>query len=350
MATNQSTGNYRQQLMGRFDTTCPSQRLTVISAVLAVLALQFFVFQCCKIRVLHAGSADAADLLSTPDKAMHHNIGARDLDIRVFVGVLSRADNQEARDVIRETWGSDPRLARVMFFTLRPRSLAMFRHVREEAAAFGDIVVVSEVLEHYHNITYATLSIMKTAAVLGKQVTHVFKTDDDCYLRVALLLAELSRLPKQWLFAGFPSWRGVIARNPEYKAFVPLSNWARNDTTFYGQGLGYAITADLVQHIAAGAAHMVMPPDNLLRVEDRAVGYWVHYVAAERNASLSYGGYPWDGKPHVCKNHTVVTHFIGGKQVWHPDLIRCMHRNGGHCCSLPTLQQLQSRGVAQSWQ
>jgi hypothetical protein len=114
---------------------------------------------------------------------------------RVFVGVLSSAANSKSRQIIRQTWGADPLLAasgsRVMFFCLRPSSNAAFRELRREAAAARDIFVTSEVAEGYYNITYAVLDILKVAAALSDGFSYVVKTDDDVYLRPALLLAAL---------------------------------------------------------------------------------------------------------------------------------------------------------------
>ena len=117
--------------------------------------------------------------------------------VRLFVGVLSAPDHVEARQTIRETWGSDVRLARVMFFVLRPRGNTAFRQLRQEAVTAGDVVITSEVYTHYNHITYAVLDIFKSAAMLGNDITHVLKTDDDAYVRWSLLLPALEAFAPQ---------------------------------------------------------------------------------------------------------------------------------------------------------
>lgn len=247
-------------------------------------------------------------------------------DIRVFVGVLSRGSSKEARQAVRDTWGADKRLARVMFFILRPPSNETFVAVRKEAAEKGDIITISEVQEDYFKITHATLELFRSAAVMGEQVTHVLKTDDDCYVRVSKLLEELGKLPRDRLLAGFPSWHSGFERRPGKPGYVPYSNWPVDKSVRYGFGWGYALSIDLVRYIAAGAPHMVMAPDNLLMIEDNAAAYWVDYIAQEQNITINYGGYFWDRK-HMCQNHTVVAHLT---QKW--QLMHCMQQNNGLCC------------------
>jgi hypothetical protein len=233
--------------------------------------------------------------------------------ISVFVGVLSRTNRSEARQAVRQTWGGDPRLARVMFFTLRPPTTASWAQLQREAAQHGDIVVTGEVVEGYTNITHSTLSLLRTSMALPG-CTHVFKTDDDVYVRVGMLLQQLQQLPREWLLAGFPHQK---TRQPPY---VP-----------FGFGWGWAVSANIARLIAAGGPHLVPEPGSLFFKEDHQVGYWVAALAAGANASVTVGGSPWRlYAGHVaCNASDVVTHLSG---AWEP--LYCMHRRGGECCTV----------------
>lgn len=67
-----------------------------------------------------------------------------------------------------------------------------------------------------------------------------------------------------------------------------------NDTPLYAWGYAAVLTVDLVQHIAAGIPHVMMPPNNLLRIEDVATGVWVEYIANHHNANVTYTSrVPW---------------------------------------------------------
>jgi hypothetical protein len=136
-------------------------------------------------------------------------------ELRVFVGVLSRTGSIIQRNAIRRTWASDMRLARVMFFVLRPRSEQVVHDLINEAATYGDMVLTPE-LESYYNTTYSVVNMLKVAAGMADHITHLLKTDEDVYVRVPLLLQTLQKLPKTWLYAG-KVWETKVDRNPKYR-------------------------------------------------------------------------------------------------------------------------------------
>jgi hypothetical protein len=248
--------------------------------------------------------------------------------VNIFIGVLSAAANVEARNTVRETWGAHPLLAssRVMFFVLRPHSDSNFQAVRREAAETGDIFMTSEVYEDYYNITYAVLNIFKVAATMSDSFTHIAKTDDDCFVRPAPLLNALAGMPRQWLYAGSPLGYGSVIRTPGWH-YVPYSNWASDEGVRYGFGAGYVLSMDLAKEIAAGAAHVIMPADNLLIIEDVAVGYWVSHVAKEQGVSINYNDSIARGDG--CNPDLMFAH-ITRKPQW--QALRCLHAQGTDCC------------------
>lgn len=250
-------------------------------------------------------------------------------DIRLFVGVLSAASNVQARQAVRETWGADSRLARVVFVSLRPTSNESFWQLRKEAAQYSDVLVTSSVDEGYYNITYAVLDIFRAAAAMGPAVSHVMKTDDDCYVRVSPLLIALSGMTRHWLYAGWPMITGTVIRgHGDGWHVVPYSNWASDTPVRYGFGLGYVLSSDLAQQIAAGAPHVLMRPDNLLIIEDVAVGYIVDFIGRDQNVTVQYD----DSMPmsvNGCRPQDIVVH-IAQTPKWR--VLRCMHETGGSCC------------------
>jgi hypothetical protein len=246
--------------------------------------------------------------------------------IKLFVGVLSTSHNTQARQTIRATWGQDAMLHKVMFFVQRPRSDAVFKEVRREATLMGDIVISSEVHEDYYNITYSVLEIFKTAARIGEGITHVVKTDEDCYLRTRLLVPRLEALPKQWLYAGGIMDVASVIRTPGWHS-VPYSNWNSDQPVRYAFGVGYVVSVDIAREIAAGAAHMIMAPNNLLIIEDVAVGYWIEHVGRERNTTIQY--HALSASISQCAPNLVFIH-ITSKPQW--KAIHCMYDHDGQCC------------------
>jgi hypothetical protein len=219
-----------------------------------------------------------------------------------------------------------------MFFVLRPHDNTAFRQLRQEAVTAGDVVVTSEVYAHYNHITYAVLDIFKSAAVLGSDITHVWKTDDDAYVRWSLLLPALEAMPHEWLYAGAPLVPGSAIRGEGWHA-VSYENWARDDPVRYGFGLGYIVSMDIAEHIAAGAPHVIMPPRNLLIIEDVAMGYWADFIGKENNVSISYRTI--DHSLGNCTSTAMFWHVQPKQQA--SQVIRCMHARQGECCDANAL-------------
>ena len=71
--------------------------------------------------------------------------------VRLFVGVLSAAKGRTRRDAVRQTWGSDPRLERVVFVVGRPATRRLLHKLQEEALEHKDIILVGHVQEHFLN-------------------------------------------------------------------------------------------------------------------------------------------------------------------------------------------------------
>jgi hypothetical protein len=272
------------------------------------------------------GHLNSSGLISSSKTHPADQAAASGSSIKLFLGVLSAPGNVEARATVRQTWGSVKTLSRLMFFVLRPRNDTTFMQLRSEAVTHGDVVITSEVYEGYYNITYAVLDIFKTAAVMGDAFTHVAKTDDDCYVRLNLLLPALEAMPHQWLYAGAPMTHGSVIRSTGWH-HVPYSNWASDQPVRYGFGMGYILTMDLAKEIAAGAPHMIMAPDNLLIIEDVAVAYWVAYVGKEKNITINYEAAIKHSES--CTPGDMFLH-VKSKPQW--KVIQCMYDRGGACC------------------
>lgn len=71
-------------------------------------------------------------------------------------------------------WGRPRRLRRVLFVVARPRKEEDLRAVRREAVEAGDVTLLPQVWEHYHNITHQTLEACRAAA-LDRGATHLLK-------------------------------------------------------------------------------------------------------------------------------------------------------------------------------
>ena len=79
-----------------------------------------------------------------------------------------------------------PCVRRVAFFAAQPQEESLFDALRAEAVAAGDLVVLPGITEHYLNITYQTLEILR-AASMDAAATHTLKAGAPLWLRRRLL-------------------------------------------------------------------------------------------------------------------------------------------------------------------
>lgn len=289
-----------------------------------------------------AANAGVQQGTQTGGSCAAHAHGSNTGNVSVFVGVLSKADNFATRRAVRHTWGSDVRLGRVVFSVLRPASNETFSQLRAEAAEHGDIIVTSEVADAYNNLTYATLALFRAAAVNADRMTHLFKTDDDCYINVALLLDALHALPRTRLYSGYNMRSHEPIRCVPCANSVPYSNWA-SDEPFprYGYGLGYLLSMDVVQRIAAGVPHVVMRPNSLLVVEDTAVGVWVDHIVQRDGYDVTYDlsmeahiNFGRGCNNRTCRHDDIVSHIVPDRvNATIPDTLECLHQQGTTCCA-----------------
>lgn len=243
---------------------------------------------------------------------------------RLFLGVLSSSGNVDRRNAIRDTWGGDKRLYRVLFFVSRPRDDAVFDSLRKEATDKGDVVVLGHVWESYENITYQTFEVCRAAYVDG-QATHVVKVDDDSYVRVGTVLREVAVMPRSKGFMGYiESPGGGPHRDPSNQWYVSREEWASDRYPPWAHGTGYVVTMDVAREIAAGVPYRLRP-DRLFKLEDISFGSWVEFVAQDRGWDIqlvvskrfNYGG---------CTAHDAVSHYIDAERQ------RCMWKRRGRCC------------------
>lgn len=177
--------------------------------------------------------------------------------------------------------------------------------------------------------SYSVLDIFKAAAaMLPGSVTHVLKCDDDIYLRLDPLLGYLARLPRTWLYAGYPMLPGSVFRDPKGWHYVSPEEWGSDARVRYAFGPGYVLSIDLARHLAAGAPHMLMAPNRLLKIEDVAMGYWVEFVGKDMGVAINYDGQMRLDGYKTCSPASHVTQVVK-KPHW--KMVRCIFEHGGQC-------------------
>jgi hypothetical protein len=245
-------------------------------------------------------------------------------DVRLFVGVLTASGNRDRRMAIRQTWGSDTRLLRVLFIVSRPAKTTTLLDVQNEATLHGDMVLVGHIQEDYLNITHQTLEVFRAASMHAGPATHVMKVDDDSYVHVTRLLKHLAGLPRSL------AWSGSIIpyhpiRDPNNKWFTSAEEWPDSaPETWYAQGPGYVVTVDIAKALAHGGAVSCMPGP-LFKWEDVAVGVWMDCLRQYYNMSIKEFDNV-DYNNFGCNENDLVSHYQDAANQ------HCMYERGGSCC------------------
>lgn len=232
-------------------------------------------------------------------------VSNRDIVIGVLASPTPRST--KARQVIRDTWMRFPTNGKsvIVRFLLGventtgqpPAALKM------EAKLHKDIVFLDAV-EAYSNLVQKVHMFFRWAAVNCPGITHVFKTDDDSFVRLDLLGTMIDALPSERLYFG-SFLRNMPARKKDKKTnkytHQPLAGNEQNfaEWPVYASGAGYIVSFDVV--ILLGFP--VLPRWHQT-AEDRAVGvalfgYNITYISSNRFFR------PWG----TCDSKAVMLHY-----------------------------------------
>ncbi|KAM8969585.1 beta-1,3-galactosyltransferase 4 isoform X1 [Sarcophilus harrisii] len=298
------------------------------------------------------------------------NVGAcRSSGSQPFLLILvsTAPEHQEQRDAIRASWGAlreiHGHLVRTLFILGEPDD-SRWENIKEvlrwEAQVEGDIVQAA-FTDSYRNLTLKTLSGLAWAARYCPNVHYVLKTDDDVYINVPGLVAELDKREKDLqqrdpnrdrtvqgeakagereseqptrrppavphLYLGHVHWRVYPSRLKGSRHQVSEVQWPSERGAFppYGSGTGYVLSAPVLRLIlrAAGAVPLIPVEDIFVGVIAKRVG-----VAPTHNSRIAGAArYPID---RCCFGRILLTsHHMEPwemKSAW--ELVRGSSGNG----------------------
>lgn len=232
----------------------------------------------------------------------------------LLILVTSATDNLNQRNAIRASWGGvrEARGFRVQILFLlgepgwESSHRGLQKELERESTAKGDILQAA-FQDSYRNLTLKTLTGLSWADKYCPMARYVLKTDDDVFVNVPELVAELVRRGGRWeqwekgteaqmeaefstrlhgewptlesrqvplLYLGRLHWRVHPTRTSGSKHQVSEEQWPPSWGSFppYASGTGYVLSASAVQLILKVASRT--PP---LPVEDVFIG-----VSAQR--------------------------------------------------------------------
>ncbi|XP_070387553.1 beta-1,3-galactosyltransferase 5-like isoform X2 [Dermacentor albipictus] len=180
----------------------------------------------------------------------------RDLFLAVFVH--SAPAHFGRRRAIRETWGNASALAaataRAMALVfLVGQAAGLEGALRAESAAHGDLVM-GNFVDSYHNLTYKHVMGLKWVASRCGQARYVLKTDDDVFMDLFQVSAQLEpRAPARLLMCGLIR-RPYVKRSQRSKWRVSFREYRPHRYPPYCSGWAIFMSPDVVRELYRASA------------------------------------------------------------------------------------------------
>uniref|UniRef100_H0Z0U9 Hexosyltransferase n=1 Tax=Taeniopygia guttata TaxID=59729 RepID=H0Z0U9_TAEGU len=190
--------------------------------------------------------------------------------------VMSDPKSSERRSIIRSTWMAAAPPGRVWSrFVVGTAGLGAeeLRSLQLEQRRHRDLLLLPELRDSYENLT---AKVLATYVWLDAHLDFQFalKADDDTFVRLDVLLEELSAKESAWLLCDY---------------YLP-----------YALGGGYVISADLVRYLSLSRDYL-----NLWQSEDVSLGVWLAPIDVKR---VHDPRFDTEYKSRGCSNKYIVTH------------------------------------------
>jgi len=234
-----------------------------------------------------------------------NNTSSAKRHLRLFVGILSAPGKFENREGIRNTWvklldgKEEKRDFEYKFILGQFTDADLERRIKEEAEKFGDIEFFP-ITENYRNIGHKTLAIM-TYATEHFNSDYVMKMDDDSFLNLPKLLADLEHRPREKLYLGMDIGEYFPNRSPASQWYMPYSEYKPSKGPHLIVGCGYVISKDGVEYLAKRAKDGT-PVLSLEDVNTAVLLADANIYATNFNEAFH--------NMHVCKETTILTHYV----------------------------------------
>lgn len=204
------------------------------------------------------GTRKLPGALSQPQPPARADAGAE-----VVVCVTSSPGNHELRGIVRSTWGREGHVLtpmgtvslRVLFF------MADGVEARDEFDRLGDVVILRQLQESFGTIWLKTAAILKFGAdyfqgrlggtAHGPPLRYLMKCDDDAFLDIDAVVADILMRPPVGLFWGHLMALVEPNREEGHKYFVPTEVYPTEFYPPYARGMAYALSEDLVSPMGA---------------------------------------------------------------------------------------------------
>lgn len=231
---------------------------------------------------------------------------------QMIVVIPSIPVNENIRRAIRSTYGSIARFTlhdlqsigieypvKIAFLLGRSPNQTVETVVKEEQRKYNDIIQI-DFTDSYYNLTLKILYGFKWVNIFCKGVKYVVKADEDVFVNIRLLQAELKTYrehDKGSVFGFIHSASLGIRVLRAGKWGVSKEEYPLNRYPPYAQGTSYTLTSDLIPKIIATAEHLPY-----MHIEDAFITGVIAGKILGAQLEIMIGNSYWtDEKPDPCE-------------------------------------------------
>ncbi|KAG0500757.1 hypothetical protein HPP92_000829 [Vanilla planifolia] len=233
-----------------------------------------------------------------------------ELPVELFIGILSATNHFAERMAVRKTWMqySAIKLSNVVarfFVALSPRN-EINLVLKREADYFGDIIILP-FIDRYELVVLKTIAICEFG-VRNLTAAHVMKCDDDTFVRVDVVLREISKFAaKKSLYMGNLNLLHRPLRHGKWA--VTYEEWPEEVYPPYANGPGYIISSDIASFIVSKHANQTL---RMFKMEDVSMGMWVEEFNASTPVRYSHN---WKFCQYGCMDNYYTSHYQSPRQM-----------------------------------
>lgn len=231
---------------------------------------------------------------------------------QMIVVIPSIPVSENIRQAIRSTYGSIARYTlphlqsigieypvKIAFLLGRSPNKTVETAVRQEQRKNNDIIQI-DFTDSYYNLTLKILYGFKWVNIFCKGVKYVVKADDDVFVNIRLLQAELKTYrahDKGSVFGFIHSTSLGIRVLRAGKWGVSKEEYPLKKYPPYAQGTSYTLTSDLIPKIIATAEHLPY-----MHIEDAFItGIIAGKILGAKLEIMAGNSYWTDEKPEPCE-------------------------------------------------
>lgn len=246
-------------------------------------------------------------IINEPDKCTE----SRPVPFLVLL-ITTEARQLDARNAIRQTWGSDNMASALGFIRLfllgkneGELGLLQQKMLETESQRYHDIIQ-QDFLDTYKNLTIKTMMGINWVAIHCPQASYVMKTDSDMFVNTEYLIHKLLRpeiQPRKNYFTGSYMAGYEPIRNKNSKWYMPPELYPGAKYPTFCSGTGYVFSGHLAREIYQ--ASLTIP---YLHLEDVYMGICLAKLQIKPTPSPSASLFNhWRVPYSSCKYNQLIT-------------------------------------------